>query len=539
MTSLRTNSSILPTACILLLALLSGACAQPVPDRGNAVVIGTTRDFETVNELIALGSAFNDAIVDRLFLTLLEEQPDYAEHPPTFAPRLAESYEFSDDYKTLTFKLREDVTWSDGVPITAEDVRWTWQAQTDPEVAWNAGLLKEAISDVVVVDAHTVRFHFTEVSTSQLADANEGVILPKHAWSQLPFSEWRERADWFLENPISSGPFLFDSWSPRQQIELRRNDKYYLAGLPRLDRVIVRIVPDQANLTNQILVGTVDMIQSVAPADAVRIEESDVARLVPYETRQYTGICWNLLRPQFAEVAARQALAMAIDRQAIIDTVWRSYAKPGRSPIISSVWAHNDALEPWPYDPEGASRMLDDLGWIDRDGNGVREREGVAFSFELTTNPGNQERWDAMVMIREQLKTVGIEVKTRLLEYNTLNALNFAHDFDATVVGFYMDTTLNLDYAFHSGSIDDSYNYGSYSNPEVDRLIEESNRQADPANALPLLLRIQEILHEEQPFLFLWEPYRLAAVNKRLENVRPSPLDDFSNLQEWSLRTTE
>jgi len=513
------------------------ACSPPPSSSPpNAVVIGTTRDFESVNELVAVGSAFNDAVIDRLFLSLLQERDDFSDHPPTFAPRLAESYEFSDDRLTLTFHLRPDIRWSDGVPITAEDVRWTWQAQVHEEIAWVYSFSKEAISDVEVVDPHTIRFHFTEVSTSQLVDANEGVILPKHAWSELPFDQWRDRPDWFVDNLVSSGPFVLHSWKRQQQIELRRNEAYYEPGLPRLDRVMFRIVPDQANLVNQLIAGSIDMAQTIAPADAARIEAAGHARLLPHATRQYTFICWNTQRPQFESAQVRQALAMAIDRATIVDTVWRGFARIAVSPIVSTAWAHNPDIKPWAHDPKSAAEILERHGWRDSDDDGILDRNGIPFVFELTTNPGNQERWDAMVMIKQQLGKIGIEVRPRLLEYNTLNAKNANHDFDATVIGVLMDTTMDLEYGFHSRAIDNGLNYGSFTNQEVDRLIDEVNQQTDPEAIRPLLYRIQQIVHEKQPFLFLWEPQRLAAVSKSLENVRPNSQSDFDNLREWSLK---
>jgi ABC-type transport system substrate-binding protein len=146
--------------------------ATEPPRRGGSVVLGWTAEPASVNEVISASSVVTDEVLFRMFLHLVEEQPDFEEHPPTFAPQLARSYEWSADHKALTFHLRDDAVWSDGVPITAEDVRWTWQAQTNPEVGWDSSFMKEGIKDVEVVDSHTVRFHYDRVYSKQLLDAN-------------------------------------------------------------------------------------------------------------------------------------------------------------------------------------------------------------------------------------------------------------------------------------------------------------------------------------------------------------------------------
>jgi peptide/nickel transport system substrate-binding protein len=522
----------------LLLALPSCTAepeAQTAPATGNHLVIGATTTFETPNELITLSSDFNADIVRMMFLPLLQEQSDYQEGPPTFAPRLAESWSFSDDRLQLTFVLRDGLRWSDGQPITAEDVRFTWQAQTSEDVVWAYSFIKDAITDVEVVDPTTAVFHFSRPSATQLIDANEGVILPKHAWGKLPFDRWRKDPQYFLDNLITSGPFLLEDWKRQQQITLVRNPDYYEPGKPILDRVIFRYVREPAALFAQLLNGEIDMSLDMRPADAQRVVDAPGLSLVEFASRQYTFITWNLLRPQFTDKRVRQALAMAVDRQTIIDTLWFGHARLSDSPIISTVWAHNDRLRPWPYDPEGARHLLNRAGWVDSDGDGIREKDGMRFSFELTTNPGNQIRWDAMQMIRSQLRAVGIEAKPRRIEYETLSALNAAHDYDATLTALIIDTSLDLTGTLHSSSIDEGYNFGSFVNAEVDQQIELANAEIDQRQALPYYQRVQAIVHEEQPLLFLWEPYRMIGVRSHF-HITPTALSSYFGIEDWSVQ---
>lgn len=495
------------------------------------MVVGSIADLEGVNELLIPSSRVYSSIGFQMFLHLLDEQPDFEEHPPTFAPEIAESYEWSDDHLDLTFHLREDLVWSDGVPLTAEDVRFTWEAQTSPEVAWVNSYVKDAIEDVEVIDPHTVVYHFSQVSPSQLLEANEGVILPKHEWGELPFSEWRSNSDYFRENLVFSGPFGLESWTPQQEIVLVRNERYFEPELPYLDRVVVRMIPERSNQVAQLLTGRLHLVEQLPTTDIERVRESKVARLEPYWHRLYTHVVWNLEDPRFAEREVRQALTLAIDRQQIVDTLWGEFGRVADSPIVQNNWAHDDSLEPWPYDPERARRMLAAAGWSDHDGDGVIDKDGVAFRFEMVTNQGNQERIDAIVMMKEHLRHVGIEVEPRTMEFNALYGKLYERDFQAVVSGWGMDTSLSLRYAFHSDTVDGGENFSAYRNPELDALVDRMEGLASIEQAEPILHRIQQIIHRDQPMTFLWESQRIVGANRRLHGLEPNLLGSL-----WFLR---
>ena len=506
------------------------------PRRGGTVVTAWTTEPGSVNEFITPATQVTAEVAQRLFLRLLEEQPDFAEHPPTFAPLLAKSYEWSGDHKTLTLHLREDVVWSDGVPLTAEDVRWTWQAQVHPDVVWDNEHMKREIRDVEVVGPHTVRFHFNRVYAKQLLDVNEGGILPKHVWGQIPFSKWRESSDWFKEHLVVSGPFTIASWAPQQEIVLVRNPRYFRKDRPYLDRFVMRITPDTGSAITQVLNGEVDFIAQVPPSEAPRIKSDPDLELITYWSNLWVAAFWNNSRPPFDDPEVRRALTLAIDRQAIVDTILGEYGRIGTTPIITAVWAHDPKIQPWPYDPAEARRILAAKGWKDADGDGVLERNGKPFAFELTSNAGNQPRNDAVVMIQEQLKKVGVQATPRVMEFNTLVEETNSGRFDATVTGFTLDTSLDLTGNFHSESIADGSNIMRYSNPEVDRLLEQIASQPDPERARPLLHRLQEILHRDQPVTFLWESQRLSPINKRVRDAKPNVLRSLFNLEDWWIK---
>ncbi|MFL6291117.1 MAG: ABC transporter substrate-binding protein [Thermoanaerobaculia bacterium] len=503
------------------------------PQRGGTVVVGWSAAPTGVNELITQGTAITTELVRQLFVQLLLEQPDFEEHPPTFRPLLARAYEWSPDRRTLTFHLREDAVWSDGVPITADDVRFTWQAQTHPDVAWDSAYMKEHITDVEVVNPKTARFHFAKVYAKQLQDVNEGGILPSHVWGKLPFPQWRDNADWFRQHLVVSGPFNVSSWDPQQQVVLVRNPRYFEKDRPYLDKVVIRNVADAASLITQLLSGEIDFVPQVQPADMKRIQEDPRLRLIPYWFRLYVFVAWNERNPLFADVDVRRALTLGIDRQTIVDTLFPSgTGRVAVSPIVQSVWAFDRSLGPLPYDPQESRRILESKGWKDSNGDGVLDKGGKPFSFVLLSNAGNQQRNDAVVMIQEQLKQVGIRVEPRVVEFNSLVKDATSGTFDAMIFGFTMDTSMDLTAQFGSDRTKEG-NFGAYKNPEVDRLMAEAMAKPQIQDAKPIFDRIQQILHRDQPVTLLWESQRLSAINRRVHDARPNVLFSLFNLEDW------
>lgn len=511
--------------------------ASDEPRRGGTLVSGFTADITGVNELLDHSTALTDHVLFRMFLHLLEEQPDFTEHPPTFAPQLAHSFDWSEDHRVLTFHLRDDVRWTDGEPVTADDVRWSWQAQTHPDVAWEASYFKDYISDVEVVDPHTVRFHFTHVYPSQLIHANEGVILPSHVWSRLPFSEWRKSSGWFYDNLVSNGPFKLESWKPDQEIVLVRNEDYYEVdqGVPYLDRAVFRIIPDQTSQIAQLRAGSLDFITNLPPDAADEIRRTRGLVLNDYWSTGIIFITWNNENPLFSDPEVRRALTMGLDRQGIVDGLWGRYARTTTSPIVDAIWAHNDEIEPLPYDPEQARRLLTEAGWVDTDGDGIRERDGRPFRFEILNHTGNRQREDAAIIAQRQLREIGIDARPRLLAFGSFVTTVPKGQYEAAVEGVTMATDLDLQYLFHSNQIDEGFNHARYRNPEVDGLIEEANRQRELEEMAPYLMRIQEIIHRDQPITLLWYSKRLNAHRDQVRGVQGNLLSQWYGLRYWWL----
>lgn len=519
----------------LILPLLIAACG-PAPEsgprgassRGGTAVIGVRQCVDTFN-LYASTLAFTQEVADLLFLRLVREQPDFQDHPPTFAPELAESWEFSDDGRSVTFHLRRDVRWSDGVPTTARDVEYSWRIASDPEVGWLNSDTKQHIEAVDVLDDHTVRFRFSRRYPYQVMDINDGNVYPRHILEPVPVSEWRS-TDW-SERLVFNGPFLLEEHRHNDSFTLVRNPDHYDPEKPGLDRVVFRIVPDDATLLTQLLAGDIDVMQNLQPKDIARVRAAESLQVFDYPDRYFQYLCWNTRRPLFSEPEVRRALSFAIDIQEIMDAVMYGTGQRATSPILSVFFEHDDSLAPIPHRPDEARRLLGRHGWTDRDADGWLDRDGVTFSFELETNAGRQDRQDAAEIIQSQLKRIGVRVEPRILEMSTFQQKHLDKDFDAFIFGWRVGTKPDyLETLFHS---DSPYNYPSYTNPHLDRLIEEAPFILDPREALPLWQEAQRILHRDQPYTLMFERQVTHGVNRRLRGVRMDHLGPYAYLEEW------
>jgi peptide/nickel transport system substrate-binding protein len=526
---------------ICLVALAAAGCpgetpttppiARGAPVRGGTAVIGELGDVLTWNPYLAEDQT-TEEILSLVYPSLAIEQVDYRLHPPSFEPHLATSWSWSEDRLELVFHLDERAVWTDGVPVTAGDVVFSWRTQISPELGWPIAGAKDFIESVEAVDPHTVRFRFSRSYPYQLMDANEGLVIPAHAWSEIPYGQWRD-TDW-SGRVVSAGPFRRASHRPQQELVLERNDQYWKPGLPRLDRVVWRPVPSKTSLLTQLLTGDIDVLNGVPPADANRVRRDPRLGLVLFPDRGYSQIRWNLRRPPFDDAEVRRALTLAIDREMIVDVVYEGFGRVATGPILSGMWAFNRELEPLPHDPVAARRLLGEAGWADSDGDGVLDRAGRSFTFELLTNAENELRQDICILVEDSLARLGIRVTPRFVEWGTLLSLEQRGEFDAIVSRWIEPTLIDLDDLWHSASPrEPTMNTGGYTNPEVDRLLAEVSDATDFAEQKPLLDRIQELIVADQPYTFLVETVRLVGVNGRIQGADINDATPYFNLEEW------
>ena len=500
----------------------AGEVAAGADDRrGGTAIIAMKEDPDVLNPLIRV-SADAGRVLAAIADPLLEMNEDLG-----WDPRIARSWDLAPDGLSLTFHLRPWV-WSDGVPLTARDVVLSLDLYKDPLIASpRRGFFKD-VSGAVAVDDSTVRYDFVRAVSDPLNRTFHD-ILPAHVIGDL------DRAgvgSWSINTrPVSTGAFVLESWDRNRQIVLVRNE-LYPRTTARLDRVVFRILPEQETRILALEAGEVDIVDQITPADAARLERNGKATVQATGGRQVYYVQWNCRRAAFADAMTRQALSLSVDRERMITTLLAGFGKPAASPVAPAIWNHHGDLPADPHQPARARALLAAAGWRDEDGDGVVERQGQPLRIEILTKQGDPVRENGAVILRENLKDVGVEVVVRVMEMGVALDRISIGEFDA----YFGLMNLNLygdpSSLVHSGAVD-RFNKGAFAHPGVDSLLEAALGMTDRDDALPLWHELQELLREQQPSAWLFYPETLVGVGPRLRDVRPHMLSPFNNLVEW------
>ncbi|HWV58600.1 MAG TPA: ABC transporter substrate-binding protein, partial [Longimicrobiales bacterium] len=345
----------------------------------------------------------------------------------------------------------------------------------------------------------------------------------------------------FNRNPVGSGPFRFVEWRANDRLVLERNPDFPagLGGPPLLDRVVIRVVPEATTLQTELLTGGVHIAIPIEPEQAEQVQESGQAELHVNPGRTFYYIGWNNARAPFTDARVRRAMTMAINRAEIVDGLLYGYGQTAIGPVPP--W-HPQApeLDPLPYDPDAAGRLLDEAGWSDRNGDGIRENAaGQPLRFTLLTSDRLLNR-NIGAVVQAQLRRAGVDAEIRAIEFQTLLGAHRSRDFDAVLSAWVLDnfqlasTPMAL---FHSQwvPVAGSSNRSSFANPRADSLIEAGAAATDADDGRRIWREFTELLQTEQPFTFLfWFP-ELSGVSTRVHGVVQDPRGVFVTMKEWSL----
>ncbi len=458
-----------------------------------------------------------------------------------FAPYLAQSWELSED-GGLTFHLRDDVLWHDGKKTTAYDVEFTYRRAADPATQFpNPNYWAKyapGADAVTVVDSFTVRFQL-EPHLDYLDAWTSTAIMPAHLLANVPPAELAQHP-FNTRCPVGNGPFVFVEHRQDDRWIFRRNPAFPpgLGGPPYLDRYVYRIVLDQSTLLAELLTENVDFYSAPDPDQSGSIVEAEHLDLRSFPFRQYTSVVWNGRKPQLADRRVRTALTMGVDRGEIIDVLLQGYGETANSSVPSFHWAFDPtSATEMPYDPDGARRLLEEAGWSDRDGDGVRENEaGDRLAVTVASNQGNAVRADLAQLVQASLSQIGVEVQTRILEYQTMLSTVLdpeARDFEGVVWGWVNDFRIDDTDLFHSRAVDGPYALSGTVNPELDGLLDTLQLIVDRDEARPYWHRYQRALMEEQPYSFLYFNHRLVGLNRRLQDVEVDVRGEWVNVGSW------
>lgn len=443
----------------------------------------------------------------------------------------AESYEIQDGGRKLIFTLRPGIMWQDGVELTADDVEFTYKlmiAKTTPTAyAEDFLIIKEF--------KKTGRYSFEVLYEQPYARALStwmSAILPKHALE----GEDLLKTD-FIRNPLSCGTYLLKNWIPGNRLEFSSNPNYF-EGRPYIDNIILRVIPDTSTMFMELRAGELDMMNLTPQQYARQTSGSrweDKYNKYEYLAFSYTYLGYNLNNPLFADKKTRQAIAHALDKKAIVQGVLLGLGEPAIGPYKPGTWAYNDTIKDYSYDLDLARKMLAEAGWQEKDSDGILKKDGKRFSFTLLTNQGNEQRIKVATIIQYQLKQVGIEVKIRTVEWAAfIEKFINERNFDALVMGWTITQDPDCYDVWHSSKTETpGLNFINFKNSEVDSLLVQGRHMLEENERKKIYWRIQEILHDEQPYCFLYVPMALPIIRSNIMGVEPAPAGISYNSEKW------
>jgi len=444
---------------------------------------------------------------------------------------LAKDWKISDDKKTITFYLRNDVKWHDGKPFTAEDVKFTYKTIIDEDTptAYDADF--KIIDNVTIVDNYTIQISY-KIPFAPALNSWTMSILPKHLLEGKKITQSP-----LQRNPVGTGPFKFEKWEPGKSISLKANRDYF-KGSPFLAKYVLKIIPDTAAMYLALLNQDIDLM-SLSPLQYTK--QTDTSQFeryfnkYSYLSNSYTYIGYNLKKQMFKDKRVRQALTYATPKEDIIKSVLFGKGQVATGPYKpDSLW-YNPNVKKYEYNIEKAKELLAEAGWKDSDNNGYLDKNGKEFSFTLMTNQGNSNRSKIAEIVQQSWKKLGIKVEIRVLEWATLiNEYIDKRNFDALVMGWSIPLEPDLYDVWHSSKCTGkNLNFICYQNEKLDELIEKARVTFDMEKRKKLYFQAQEILAEDQPYTFLYVPDALVGLHKRFHGVEPAPAGITYNLEEW------
>ncbi len=440
------------------------------------------------------------------------------------APDLARSYDFVND-TTLVFHLRKGLKWHDGKDFTASDVLFTYDFMMSDKVVTPYKSDFKYVKKVEVLDDLTLKVEYSQPYFKALSIWTMG-ILPEHLWrdEKDPMSSDLNRL------PVGTGPFMMKKpFAVNERIVLEGNPQYH-EHPPYISKQIYHYIGDPAAEFMMLKSGKLD-IGGLSPLQLSRqIDDRFKKRYAVYEqpSHSYTYLGFNLRIEKFRDVRVRRAIALAIDRQEIVDLLFFSHGSPCYGPFMPGSDVYPTEFEPEKYDPAKAMKLLKEVGY-DR---------SHPLEFTLVTNTGNETRINAAQIIQQQLGRIGVKMKIRTMEWQAfLNTIVFPRNFEAVLLGWSLSLIPDAYSIWHSdGDKKGGFNFVGYHNSEADRLISESEKITDPAKFASNYRRLFEVIVRDYPYVFLYIPNSIIAVEKKIKGIEPSIIGIEHNFIEWKIQ---
>ncbi|MBW2109689.1 MAG: peptide-binding protein, partial [Deltaproteobacteria bacterium] len=425
----------------------------------------------------------------------------------------------------IVFHLREGVTFHDGHPFSAQDVKFTYDAIMNPKNLSPRIADYEPVKTVEVVDPLTVRIVYKRLYSPALGTWGIG-MLPEHLLNDGALEKeararnkdpetFSLRDSSFNRHPVGCGPFVFRQWKADQFIALDRFEDYW-EGAPNYCRYTYRIIPDMLTQEMEFYAGTIDSY-GVQPHQVERLSRDPHYQSFSGLSFGYTYIGYNMRRELFKDRRVRKALGMAIDVDKIIRYVLHGQGERITGPFVKQTDYYNHAIKPLPYDPQGAEQLLAQAGWV-RGPDGWLQKNGKRLQFTLITNNGNNLRKAILAIAQDAWRKIGVDVRTDLLEWAVfIQERVDKGDFDALILGWSMGIEPDLYQIWHSSQTHPhQLNFVGFKDPEADELIVKIRGEYDHDKQVAYCHRLHEIIAREQPYTFLYVGKWTAVLDRRI-----------------------
>ncbi len=536
----------------MLATLALAACSRIASEAGVAgrhswtqpdvLRVSIQSDVKNLNPL--LNSNTTDVFIDRLmFEPLLTADPKgnplpmLASAVPTPANRGV-----SPDGRTITYHLRRDARWSDGVPVTSRDVKWSWQAIMNPD---NNVVSRHGYDDVSAIDTpddHTVvvrlKQRFSPFVNTFFAESDQPyMVAPAHVLSgypninQIPFN---------AKPTVVDGPFAFAEWAHGDHVKLVRNDRFFM-GKPKLKEVDVKIVADEDTSVNLLRTHGIDYMFQASIQTYESLRSVPDVKIVWVDVNGYSYVQFNLARPFLKDRRVRRALAYAIDKHVIAHTLTYGTQTIATEDIPDWMWAFNPSVRSYPHDVSMARMLLRESGWSPGP-DGIMRKGADRLSLVLVTNNSNATRRREALEIQAMLREAGIELEIKSYPGDMLFApagmggILQLGKFDVTVSGWYAGIDPDDSTQFTCENFPPSgYNYSRYCSPEMQQLQKMALTRYDRGSRTAAYYKIQELLARDNPAIFSYWMRQMEPISVDFKGFSPNPVVESWNAWQWSI----
>ncbi len=556
---------ILSAASLLLLLAGLFACQQKSDkSRQEVIVVGVSADFDYLNPLL-IQLSMSREVCSLLYPSLVKPFYDEKKGAISFLPNAAKSWEFSADSKQVTFNLRGDAVWEDGKKVTSHDFKYSYALYKNPKIASSRQhylndllLLADGTADVEraveTPNDSTLVLHFSKPMNREIVLDHFNDLMPVagHLFKNYAADDIRTKA---AEIPVlSAGPFKVKQWARQQKLELVSNPSSRLPRPATIKKMIFVVAPEYTTRLAMLKSGQIDVMISaggINPKDINELAKSSPSIVIkPVKNRFFDSIVWLNIDGEawrksrkvvpnalFGDRVVRQALTLAIDRQSIID----GFMGPAHATIVNTSLSPayreiaDTSLDPYSYDPKRATALLRSVGWAPGP-DGILQKNGKKFSFELAAPVGNPRRNYAATIIQQNLREIGIECRLKFDESLIFNKNQNEFRYDAALSGMAAETLPFQLIIWGSDFAHRPFNSPAFQNRELDTIIAELSSPLPPERSLALWKSYQKILHDEQPRSFLYYYDELEGVNSRIKNTTINLISTLYNASEWSIQ---